>query len=109
MLPLALGTGPGADERRAIAVVVIGGQTLSLLLTLIVTPVAYSLLDDVAQTTAWRRFAGRVYALTNPFRDKLGSILRRRRRRSEMDEIVSEFENKAEAGEDVKVGAGSGD
>ena len=41
MMPLALGTGPGSDERRAIAVVVIGGQTLSLLLTLIVTPVAY--------------------------------------------------------------------
>jgi HAE1 family hydrophobic/amphiphilic exporter-1 len=49
MLPLWLGTGPGAEERRAIAVVVIGGQSLSLLLTLIVTPVAYSLLDDVAQ------------------------------------------------------------
>ena len=27
MLPLALGTGPGAEERRAVAVVVIGGQT----------------------------------------------------------------------------------
>jgi HAE1 family hydrophobic/amphiphilic exporter-1 len=46
MLPLWLGTGPGAEERRAVAVVVIGGQTLSLLLTLLVTPVAYSLLDD---------------------------------------------------------------
>ena len=46
MLPLALGTGPGAEERRAVAIVVIGGQTLSLLLTLLVTPVAYSLLDD---------------------------------------------------------------
>ena len=49
MLPLALGTGPGAEERRAIAVVVIGGQTLSLLLTLLVTPVAYTLFDDMAQ------------------------------------------------------------
>ena len=48
MIPLAVGTGPGAEERRVIAVVIIGGQTLSLLLTLLVTPVAYSLLDDVA-------------------------------------------------------------
>jgi hypothetical protein len=63
----------------------------------------------LAQTAAWRRFAGRVYALTNPFREKLGSIFSRRRRRSEMDEIVSEFEGKAETSEDVKVGAGSGD
>jgi multidrug efflux pump subunit AcrB len=68
MMPLALGTGPGADERRAIAVVVIGGQTLSLLLTLIVTPVAYSLFDDLAATEAWGRFARRLYPLTHPLR-----------------------------------------
>jgi HAE1 family hydrophobic/amphiphilic exporter-1 len=48
MIPLALGNGPGAEERRATAIVVIGGQTLCLLLTLVVTPVAYSLLDDAA-------------------------------------------------------------
>src|SRR4029450_8008268 len=40
MLPLWVGTGPGSEERRAIAVVVIGGQTLSLLLTLLGTPAA---------------------------------------------------------------------
>jgi hydrophobic/amphiphilic exporter-1 (mainly G- bacteria), HAE1 family len=65
MLPLWVGTGPGAEERRAIAVVVIGGQTLCLLLTLLVTPVAYSLFEDAAQTlklstpslAPWRRQA----------------------------------------------------
>lgn len=47
MLPLAVGTGPGAEERRAVAVVVIGGQMLSLVLTLLVTPVAHLALDRV--------------------------------------------------------------
>jgi HAE1 family hydrophobic/amphiphilic exporter-1 len=54
MLPLWLGTGPGSEERRSIAVVVIGGQSLCLLLTLIMTPVAYSLLDDLAESERWR-------------------------------------------------------
>lgn len=48
MIPMAIGTGPGAEERKAVAVVVIGGQTLCLLLTLLVTPVAYSIFDDIA-------------------------------------------------------------
>jgi HAE1 family hydrophobic/amphiphilic exporter-1 len=55
MLPLALGTGPGAEERRTIAVVVIGGQTLSLFLTLVVIPVAYSLFDDLVIRLQARR------------------------------------------------------
>jgi len=67
MLPLALGTGPGAEERRSIAVVVIGGQSLSLLLTLIATPVVYSLLDDLRHTTRWRKLA----SATSGFRGKL--------------------------------------
>jgi HAE1 family hydrophobic/amphiphilic exporter-1 len=59
MMPLALGSGPGAEERRAVAVVVIGGQSLCLLLTLLVTPVVYSLLDDAARLFGWRPVAAR--------------------------------------------------
>lgn len=55
MLPLWLGTGPGAEERRAVAVVVIGGQALSLVLTLLVTPVVYTLLDDLGMALRGRR------------------------------------------------------
>jgi hypothetical protein len=67
MLPLALGTGPGAEERRSIAVVVIGGQSLSLLLTLIATPVVYSLLDDLSHTARWRKLA----SVTSGLRERL--------------------------------------
>jgi HAE1 family hydrophobic/amphiphilic exporter-1 len=48
MIPMALGSGADAGSRRTVAIVVIGGQTFCLLLTLLVTPVAYSLFDDVA-------------------------------------------------------------
>jgi hydrophobic/amphiphilic exporter-1 (mainly G- bacteria), HAE1 family len=70
MLPLALGSGPGAEERRAIAVVVIGGQTLALLLTLLATPVVYSLLDELGQ--------GRVFAWGRVPVGKLSAVLTRR-------------------------------
>jgi HAE1 family hydrophobic/amphiphilic exporter-1 len=49
LLPLLIATGPGAEERRSIAVLAAGGQTLSLVLTLIAIPVLYTFFDDFAE------------------------------------------------------------
>jgi HAE1 family hydrophobic/amphiphilic exporter-1 len=59
MLPMALGTGPGAEERRTIAVVVIGGQTLSLFLTLVVVPVVFYLVEAVQERWSTARAPAR--------------------------------------------------
>lgn len=45
LLPLAIGIGEGAEVRAPMAITVIGGLTVSTLLTLIVIPVVYSLVD----------------------------------------------------------------
>jgi HAE1 family hydrophobic/amphiphilic exporter-1 len=57
MTPMAFGTGPGSGSRRSVAIMIIGGQTLCLLLTLLVTPVAYSLFDDAATSTIWGKLS----------------------------------------------------
>jgi len=51
MLPMAFGTGAGSATRSAMAIVIIGGQSLCLLITLLLTPVAYSLFDDLLEWT----------------------------------------------------------
>jgi HAE1 family hydrophobic/amphiphilic exporter-1 len=53
LLPLLIAAGPGAEERRSIAVLTVGGQTLSLLLTLLAVPVIYSYLDDFGHVLSW--------------------------------------------------------
>jgi HAE1 family hydrophobic/amphiphilic exporter-1 len=47
MLPLALALGPGAEMRAPMARAVIGGLITSTLLTLVVVPVVYTVLDDM--------------------------------------------------------------
>ncbi|MBI3785184.1 MAG: efflux RND transporter permease subunit [Deltaproteobacteria bacterium] len=49
MIPIALGQGPGSASRASMAKVIIGGQSLCLLLSLLLTPVAYSLFDDLGK------------------------------------------------------------
>jgi HAE1 family hydrophobic/amphiphilic exporter-1 len=47
MIPIAIGLGQGAESRSPMGTCVVGGMITSTLLTLVVIPVMYSLLDDL--------------------------------------------------------------
>lgn len=55
MMPIALGLGAGAELRQPLAVAAIGGLITSTLLSLIVVPVVYSLMDDLQEH--WSKFS----------------------------------------------------
>ena len=64
MLPLVISSGAGSAGNRSIGVLVVGGQTLCLLLTLLAVPVFYSLFDDLESWTFWSRLGARRRRLT---------------------------------------------
>ena len=45
--PMIFSNGAGAEQRRSLAIVIVGGQALSLLVTLLMTPVTYILMDEL--------------------------------------------------------------
>ncbi|HEU5132736.1 MAG TPA: efflux RND transporter permease subunit, partial [Pyrinomonadaceae bacterium] len=73
MLPLTISTGPGSGTNRSIGVLVVGGQTLCLLLTLLAVPVFYSLFDDLARNRVWGRIRDGVNGVFGRVRRKVAT------------------------------------
>ncbi|HUA16066.1 MAG TPA: efflux RND transporter permease subunit [Verrucomicrobiae bacterium] len=60
LIPVAVGIGAGSEQRASIAVTIIGGQSLCLLLTLLVVPVAYSYFAEL-EALPWREWIGHLF------------------------------------------------
>ncbi len=70
MIPLILGSGAGAATNRSIGILVVGGQSMCLLLTLLAVPVFYSLFDDAKETNIWQSLSGAVRSIFAKFKRK---------------------------------------
>ncbi len=73
MMPLIVGSGPGAATNRSIGVLVAGGQLMCLILTLLAVPVFYSLWEDLGEHRIWGQLASAWRSKTTNARQPLPS------------------------------------
>ena len=69
MIPMLISNGEGADVRRGLAIVIVGGQLLSLLVTLLMTPVTYIIVDSIGD---WIKY--KIYKIPMP-KDKDADVI----------------------------------